>query len=173
MAGNLEFIKSAELTSSASSLSVTDCFSADYDVYYISIVKAKVETSDKQLQMRLINSGGVVSTSNYDEATLQMQSNTAFVEKRNTNTSRIAETLELDASLDIGTGFGMYVFNPYDSSSYTFTKHQSSSWSLLPNLYGYKGIGVYKVAEQITGIHFLVVGGVNLTELIINVYGVK
>ena len=36
MATNLEFIKS--LTSTASSLSVTDCFSANYDVYYIIIV---------------------------------------------------------------------------------------------------------------------------------------
>ncbi len=173
MATNLEFIKSQSLTSSASSLSVTDCFSDKYDVYYISIVKAKVETSDKQLQMRLINSGGVISTSNYDEATLQIRSDTTFSEKRNTNTTRIAETLELDASSNTGTGFGMYVFNPYDSSSYTFTKHQSSSFSLSPNLYGYKGIGVYKVAEQITGIHFLVAGGVNLSELIVNVYGVK
>ena len=172
MAGSLEFIKSASGTS-VSSLSVTDCFSDNYDVYYISIVKAKAPTSDTQLQMRLINSGGVISTSNYDEATLQMRSDTSFVQKRNTNTTRIAETLELDASLDIGTGFGMYVFNPYDSSSYTFTKHQSSSFSQSPNLYGFKGIGVYKVAEQITGIHFLAGATQNLTELTINVYGVK
>ena len=170
--GNLEFIKSANGTS-VSSLSVTDCFSASYDVYYIDIVKANAPTTDTQLQVRLINSGGVVSTSNYDEATLQMQSDTAFVEKRNTNTTRLAEILELDASLDTGTGFSMYVFNPYDSSSYTFTKHQSGSWSGTPNLYGYKGIGVYKVAEQITGIHFLAGVTQNLTELIINVYGVK
>ena len=35
MAGNLEFIKSVEVTTSTSSVDVTNCFSSDYDVYKI------------------------------------------------------------------------------------------------------------------------------------------
>ena len=38
MATNLEFIKSASGTS-VSSLTVTDCFNADYDVYKVYITK--------------------------------------------------------------------------------------------------------------------------------------
>ena len=33
MAGNLEFIKSATTSSNADTISITDCFTADYDVY--------------------------------------------------------------------------------------------------------------------------------------------
>jgi hypothetical protein len=168
MAGNLEFIKSASGTS-VSSLSVTDCFSADYDVYYIDIVKANAPTTDTQLQVRVINSSGVVSTSNYDEATLQMKSNATFVETRNTNTSRLADIVELDSAIDSGTGLSLYVYSPYNSSTYTFFFHQSGSWN--GNLKGFKGNGVYKVEEQITGIHFLAGVTQNLTELEINVYG--
>ena len=38
MATNLQFIKSVSGTS-VNTLSVTDCFSADYDVYYVSVNK--------------------------------------------------------------------------------------------------------------------------------------
>ena len=35
MAGNLEFIKSATSSSNADTMSITDCFTADYDVYKV------------------------------------------------------------------------------------------------------------------------------------------
>ena len=72
MAGSLEFIKSASGTS-VSSLSVTDCFSADYDVYAIaSTSQEQTGTATLYSYMRFINSGGVVSTSNYDYASLRL-----------------------------------------------------------------------------------------------------
>ena len=58
-----------------------------------------------------------------------------------------------------GTGTSMYVYNPYDSSSYTFLMWQNSSGSSGTKMYGYKGISVHKSAEQITGFNFLPASG--------------
>ena len=61
MATNLEFIKSVSGTS-VSSLSVTDCFSADYDVYFIST--SKIDTSSAgYVRPRFINSSGITTGS--------------------------------------------------------------------------------------------------------------
>ena len=71
MATSLEFIKSGSVTG-ATSLSVTNCFSADYDVYKIVIRSFDIETTtNKDLEMRFLDSGGsAVSASNYENAHL-------------------------------------------------------------------------------------------------------
>ena len=164
--GNLEFIKSAT-GSSVSSLSVTDCFSADYDVYYINFVDLDTSITEN-LIARFIDSGGsVISDSEYDYATLLMRSYSAFGEEKATGTTFIGY-FSYDEQ-NAGTGTSMYVYNPNDSSSYTFSMWQNSSGSSVGML-GRKGISVHKSAEQITGINFLPASG-TLTKLTVNVYG--
>ena len=169
MAGNLEFIKSASGTS-VSSLSVTDCFSANYDVYYVSMTKLDKST-EEWTNVRLVNASGVASGSNYDNARLQLSSYTIFGEHRVTGqTSWTNITFQSIGTAD-GVGFGMYIFNPSDSSSYTFMKHQASSFYSSQGMVGTKGIGVYKVAEAITGVNIL--SSNNFDNITINVFGVK
>ena len=151
MAGNLEFIKS-ETGSSVTSLDVTDCFSADYDVYQINLVQFDRATADFA-GIRLLDSGGTVITANeYDYAFLNMRSYSTFAENRATNTSFInGFAYSQTTALDTTTGTVWNIFNPYDSSSYTFTKGQSS---VMVDGYGvssFKAISVHKSAEQITG----------------------
>jgi hypothetical protein len=64
----------------------------------------------------------------------------------------------------------MYVFNPFNSSSYTFFQSQSVGY-YSSGLIGYKMIGVHTVAEQILGLEFFPTSGT--FDLTINVYGVK
>jgi len=170
MAGNLEFIKSASGTS-VSTLSVTDCFSDKYDVYMVSISKLD-QSAQNYIEARVIDSGGVDSTTNYDYASLELGAGTAFAEKRNTGQTAWATSISYqNTGADDGVGITMYIFNPYDSSSYTFVKSQSSAYYSSGGL-GYKMIGVHKVAEQITGINFFPRSG-TLDNMTINVYGVK
>jgi len=129
MPGSLEFIKSASGTS-VSSLDVTDCFSADYDVYYVSVTKIDIATNYYNL-VRVINAGGVDTGANYDYAFLQMQSNTTFSEKKSTTGSQWFHTSYQSNGTADGIGFGMYIYNPYDSSSYTFMNNQSSGFYSL------------------------------------------
>jgi len=169
MPGSLEFIKSASGTS-VSSLSVTDCFSAKYDVYKIVISKIDV-TASGSARFRFIDSGGsVISASEYDTANLRLRQNTSFEELRYTGATYIQYTFSMDSNSAYGGGEVMYVFNPNDSSSYTFAQYQSVSYS--PDYLGFKSIGVHKSAETISGLQFAFSGG-SFDNLEIKVYGVK
>jgi len=172
MATNLQFIKSASGTS-VSSLSVTDCFNADYDVYFVEVSKS-LNTVETNLDIRFIDSGGsVIADSEYDYATLQLNSNTSFGERRSTGNTIISRLVIFggDEQKTGGTGYA-YVYNPYDSSSYTFT--QGASQSIQGTTFvGDKQIGVHKSAEQITGIALIPSNGGGTTTLTINVYGVR
>ena len=171
MAGSLEFIKSASGTS-VSSLSVTDCFSAKYDVYAFFIVKQDT-TADVDTHLRFIDSGGsVISNLEYDTALLGLLSYAGFTEGRATNADRIYNIQRGETVSAENGGSIHYIFNPYDSSSYTF--HQTSGAGAVGSsgLIGNKGIGVHKVAEQITGFNLFPNSG-SYDYLEVSVYGVK
>ena len=165
--GNLEFIKSAT-GSSVSSLSVTDCFNSDYDVYKITyIITDKLTTSD-DLSLRLIDSGGsVISASEYDRANLNLTAFQAFGEAKSTGTTSFFSHTELTTSND-NAGAISYIFNPYDSSSYTFHTAQTTGFK-SGGFLGKKIIGVHKSAEQITGINYFADSGTFSATL--SVYG--
>ena len=166
MAGSLEFVKSAS-GSTVSSLSVTDCFSADYDIYQVTITTLQTSTA-ANIDVRFIDTGGVVSTSTYDEAILILPSNTGFSEIRNTGQTSIGG-VSYGGGASTGASINMMVFNPNDSSSYTFLTDQSNAWTGV--LQAYKGIGVEKTTQTITGINFFPSSGTITMEIL--VYGVK
>ena len=170
MATNLKFIKSASGTS-VSTLDVTDCFSDDYDVYAFSIAKV-VSTGSGYINLRFLDSGGtVITTSNYDYANLILLSYSSFLEQREQNNNAIDRIMRRDAtSAQNGGGFH-YIFNPYDSSSYTFYQGQSGGSIITGSgLVGLKSIGVHKSAEQITGFQINAAAALTLE---VSVYGVK
>ncbi len=172
MASNLEFIKSVSSTSSVTNVSITDCFSADYDVYFLTCADLDLNgAGGEPINVRFINSGGsVISSAEYDYAQLQLRYANAFTEARGTASTSIQYGLGYSTDVNNGAmGASAYIYNPYDSSSYTFMNSQSSSQN--PNGHnGYKSIGVYKVAEQITGFALTDITFDNVT---VNVYGVK
>ncbi len=170
--GNLEFIKSQTLDSS-NSFSITDIFSDKYDVYKITITGLEHSSNRQAINTRVINSGGIVSTSNYDRAGLRLRSDTTFDELRTTGATSWVETLA-EGIGNGGSGSVMYIFNPYDSSSYTFMTCQFSTYYDIrgPGM-GMKYIGVYKVAEQITGINIFDNGNIQLYGGKLSVFGVK
>jgi len=166
--GNLEFIKSASGTS-VTSLEVTDCFSASYDVYAFAITKVDA-TSDGNIDLRFIDSGGsVISDAEYDYANLQLISYAAFGEGRGTGSTNINDIMRRDTDTEKNGGSIHYIFNPY-SSSYTFYLGQSGGAVAASGLIGTKAIGVHKVAEQITGFQLY---GATFDTLEVKVYGVK
>ena len=170
MATNLEFIKSASGT--ASTLDVTDLFSDRYDVYKIVIPTFSRTTANWNLEMRLLNSSGTPITTLYDNAGLIMVSYGAFGEHRNPNNDCF-DVIGYNTT-DVGFGAVMYIYNPYDSSSYTFLQQQSLGWVNGSGLAGYKVIGVHKSAQQITGVQFGIYQSAGIMNNIeVSVYGVK
>ena len=170
MASNLEFIKSVSSTSS--SVSVTDCFSDKYDVYKIIVPNYENTTGTNNSQMRLIDSGSsTITAAEYDNATLILDSATTFSETGTTSNTVIRYFPVTNASYNVGVGTSIYIYNPYDSSSYTFLQWQGTAWSGT-KMYGYKGIAVHKSAEKITGIQFYSRSGATV-DINMRVYGLR
>ena len=168
MAGNLEFIKSETSGSAVSSFSVDNIFSADYDVYMLNLNLKGSGSALENITSRLLDSSGsAVSTSTYDTANLDLNPSSTFGQNRYVNVN--AFQLVLISQTDKGNSAIMYVYNPFDSSSYTFTQIQSGNYT--SSFLGRKAIGVEKTAQSNRGIQFLTGGTMNTLE--VNVYGVK
>jgi hypothetical protein len=170
MAGSLEFIKSAT-GSSVSTLSVTDCFSDKYDVYYLSMVTNDLSTATDNNYRYIDNGGSIISDSSYDYASLFMPMYSGFTEGKATNgTSALGVSFGNNGTE--GFGLSMYIYNPFNSSSYSFAKVQSAFRYPAGGNQGYKSISVLKSAESCTGINFFPSSG-TYDNIAINIYGVK
>ena len=169
MATSLQFIKSASGTDVAS-LSITG-FTSQYDVYAIWTPQI-IQAGNNDINSRFIDSSGnVISDSEYDYASEVMNSHSSFSESREVNQSKIDNVGVNDANETYGVGSTTYIFNPVDSSSYTFLIHQSAGMRDIGKLRPYKTIAVHKVAEEITGYNIYGLNG-NITATMV-LYGVK
>jgi len=168
---NLRLINETEITSDVTSINITDVFSADFDIYKITIHNANLNVeSVAQLRYRFINaSGSVVATSNYDSASYQLASNIAFGENRETNSTRTEFISYVDLTPESSSST-TYMFNPYSSSSYTFLISQASSQSGV--YYGHKMIAVLKQTASMTGFNVLATAS-SLTSGTIKTYGLR
>ena len=174
MAGNLEFIDS--FTSGfVTSFNIDNIFSNDYDVYYFTANTGASNFTNSFINLRLLDSTGtVISATEYASATLEGRAwDSSFLESRSTSQNYMATGGYINDDSTEGTGFVQYIYNPYNSSSYTFSQTQSSSWNnnASRGLVMRKGISVHKNAELITGIRYYVAAGTFTFEA--SVYGVK
>jgi len=176
MATNLQLIQSVNISTSQSTTSVTNCFTSNYDVY--KIVSSGISTAGTTavtLNMRLIDSGGsVISDSEYDYAHEIMRTDASFTEQRATSQTKFYRPFaeSTDQAPD-SQGAIIYVFNPNDSSSYTYIAYQNMDSGSSLHI-GMKGVGVHKVAEQITGFQLVEDNGSRPYDTgNISVYGVK
>lgn len=166
MPGSLEFIKSGT-GSSVSNLSITDCFSNDYDVYKVVIYQ--IGTSGTDLKWRLINSSGVVTSANYDSAVSLMRSYGSFGDNRTQNGTEF-NSVGFSDYTDRGGATVLDIYNPFNSSFFTLANWQNAGTSTIGTPVR-KGIGVYTVAESHTGINFT--ASSTIDNVGANVYGVK
>ena len=163
---NLRLINETTATS-VSSLTVDNIFSADFDIYKMTIDNDN--TTNNVMKMRLVNSSGsIISASSYDYANLELNASASFGEDKNTNFNEfrgLYEALE-------GNSAVVYFFNPFSSSSYTFRLHQAQSFYTTNYPRGGKGIGVLKQTSSITGINIFQTGSA-FSYLNIKTYGLR
>jgi len=170
MATNLQFITN-QTTSGQALLDLTNVFTDNYDVYCIKS-NTFAPTVTQNLAYRLLDSTStVISASEYDWAFMELTSYNAYIEQKSTTANYMGSISYSDANGTQGAGFSLYIYNPNDSSSYTFGQWQASSFNTGSGLYGRKGISVHHNAEQITGIRFFVFSGT--MDFDVSVYGVK
>lgn len=173
MATSLQFIKKETLTSEANNLSITNCFSANHDVYKIIITKVDT-TAVMNMRIRFIKSDDSIdSTAKYDSAVQVLRSYTSISEQRHTGQTYWRYTASSQsASSFAGNGVEITMYNPFDSSSYTFCKNNSAGFLEGSGIYAPHGIGVHRVEQSNTGFQMLSSNG-NYEVLEVAVYGVK
>ncbi len=149
---NLRLINETTVASGVSTVNITDVFNSDYDIYKI-VSTANILNADKDIYIRYINSAGtVITASNYDTATLTMKSHSSFRETPSTRENiNYGGLFNLTSGNESG-GAVEYVFNPTNTSTYTFGINQSIGM-YSTGTYGTKGIRVLKQTNSITGIH--------------------
>jgi hypothetical protein len=156
------------------SVSLTDCFTNDFNIYKIVVNAQTYNATAQQLDVRLINSSGsVIADSNYDYAFLQLRSNASFNEVRATNQTnwdRPFNTSDLPPETNQGI---MYLFNPADSSSYTFAISQGVSMNGSGSLRSGKFIGVHTSQVKISGFNIFMGSDSIGIGTSIKVYGIR
>ena len=172
MSTNLQFIKSVTPTGASSSISITDVFSADYDVYVVNYSWVTDSTSPKDLDFRFINSSDtIVSNSNYDYAYLLMYVASTYTENRAENQDKISAMLSAVDYPPEGNAGTFTVYNPF-ATSYTYLTSQSAnSWN--GTRAGWRGIAILKEETSITGFNMFISSTNPTSESNISVYGVK
>tara|TARA_R100000388_G_C7228222_1_gene153037 strand:+ start:592 stop:1098 length:507 start_codon:yes stop_codon:yes gene_type:complete len=168
MSTNLQFIKSASGLA-VSSLSLTNCFSSNYDVYQLQ-VNYNNASGNNNLSIRLLDSGGSqVSTSTYDMAGLDMNSGSSFSEVNSTGNTAFINTTQVADSNDNSIG-NTYFYNP-NNASYTFITNQQANITTT-DFRGRKMIQVEKSTTQATGLHLFTVSS-GTANIKATIYGVK
>ena len=150
---NLRLINETTVSSGVATVNITDVFSSDYDIYKI-VSTAHIHNADKDIYMRYINSSdSIVSDSDYDTASLVMKSADAFTEMPSTKVDIDYGGYFNLTSGDEGGAAVEYVFNPTNTSSYTWGTNQSQGMYGTSGSYGTKTIRVLKQTTSITGIN--------------------
>ena len=168
---NLRLINETTVSSSVTSVSITDVFTNDFDIYKIVTSDTVTDFNTSDLDMRFINSSGsVVSSSDYQYAWLRVRADSSFNENNSTGDSDIQVGFgQVNAALS--NGVVGYVFNPFSASSYTFYLMQSGNMSGT-NFRAIKQIAFLEQLSSITGVQLVVNGG-NLTNAKIRTYGLR
>jgi hypothetical protein len=151
---NLRLINETEITSGVTSVNITDVFSADFDIYSVT-VETQSNSGSFDILTRFINSSGsVISASNYDYAQLFMPVDRAFAEIKATNDSHTNAMMGTTGVSPYGSGAEVWIFNPYSASSYSFIISQQVGYWSFPGTTDKaprKGIAVLKQTASMTG----------------------
>jgi len=174
---NLRFIKQEKSTSPVSSMTITDCFSSDYDVYNVIITNTDYgvsNTDNAAVMIRFINSNGEeVDDSNYDTGNMFMKANQTKDEDKFTNGTYMYSSVNIGNQETAGANH--WIMSPYNSDSYTYVLGEGSSgYDISSNLQrSSRAISGLKQTTSMTGIKFYSANASNTFTATIAVYGLR
>ena len=171
MATNLRYLKEFDASSEVSEILCTDAFTSGFDTYAVYITKMDVTVQTYSYIRLLDSSNNSIGDSEYSYAQLDMSSNTGSFSNAKSNSATSWAAVDIGGTDDAkNLGHIFYVFNPENSSTYTYALGQSAGYTSVG--YGTKWIGVHKSAEQIKGIRYFRGSG-NMNSINIKIFGVK
>tara|TARA_R110002020_G_C16231615_1_gene768422 strand:+ start:535 stop:1068 length:534 start_codon:yes stop_codon:yes gene_type:complete len=156
---NLRLINETLTQSFVAEISIDNIFTTDFDVYKITIGNCEYEptgTDVVDMRFRFRNSSGsTISASNYSAARMQMKAEATKDEDKITDQPYIYGIC-LVGNSDNAAGHA-FVYNPADSSSYTFITGQGAGgydtsnhkWRMT------KLVGVLEQANTVSGLNIV------------------
>ena len=171
---NLRLINETTVSSNvASSVSITDVFSSDFDIYKI-VSTAHIHNADKDIYMRYINSAGsIVSASNYSSANMMMKADATKDEDKFTN-GTYSYAGAIIGNYENGGG-SHWIYNPYNSDRFSFVTFEGIGGYDSSNnkMRSMKGIGVLEQQASMTGVNFYSSNASNTFSAYVTVYGLR
>jgi len=171
MATNLRLLHKIENRSAVTNLEISNVFSADYDIYKVTISNGTISGNPDYHTFRVMNSSGSDSGSNYRHAVLQIPSHQSEFEGKSTGTTHFQYGGRMGTNHQEGVGHDVYFFNPFDSTKFTYIINASSSFEVGTAMYGFQGICVHEVQESILGFSMHRTG--SFVNFDVSVFGVE
>tara|TARA_R100000458_G_C8246567_1_gene224392 strand:- start:591 stop:1127 length:537 start_codon:yes stop_codon:yes gene_type:complete len=174
---NLRLIKQTATSSGITSVSLTDVFSSDFDIYKVTVARTTYDVTNTDviaLKMRFINeSGTIISASNYDSATMMMKAEATKDEDKFQN-GTYSYSGGIIGNYENGGG-SHWIFNPYNNDRYTFASFEGAGGydSSSNKMRSLKGFGCLKQTTRMSGINFYSSNTSNTFSAYINVYGLR
>ena len=149
---SLKLISETSADTSTTSMEINNVFSSDYKVYKV-VSTLRFQTADNDAYIRYMNSSGVITTSSYTTASHMFRAQNSLLERPTTRTGLNYGGYFTLTTGTTGGGCVEYIYNPFDSSAYTFAINQSIGHLASYGSYGLKTIRVYNQEESVTGIN--------------------
>jgi len=124
--GSLEFITSQTVTSMTSAIDFTNVFTDKYDVYFLESKNVQSDTTGYTVGVQFYESGVLESAGIYQYAHSSGRSNGSFAEGRSTTESWIHIGADTDNTTANSSNSYTYIYNPTNSSKYTFLTKQGT-----------------------------------------------
>lgn len=158
------------------SIFIDNTFNSDFNIYKIVISDMNQSASGgSHNNISFITAGGSeVTDAIYDYAHMQLKSYSGFGNDKYQNQRYIRIMSQFTGASSVGANAVFYIFNPFDSTKYTFALGQSSGFYESAGLLGTKGIGVLKETSSIAGLRFFTETTSTTYESIkFKVYGIR
>ena len=168
-----EYVKINDFSATnASSLSMTNIFSAEYNVYDIFI--DDMDTQELTwLKGRLIDaSGNVLSNSVYDESTMELLNHVSFIDSYGANQTAWTRLMRGSHESFAWGGMKLTIFNPFSSSDYTHAICESTA-EQSGSMFGARSTFVYTANTSCTGFQMFPAGSSPMDDIFVKVYGYK
>jgi hypothetical protein len=177
----LRLIKEETISSSVTSVNITDVFTADFDVYKVifSGKKANISgTGNAFTYIRGINSSGsIITSSNYWYTNAYQKSNDNFNFGAIIGQNSAQLSLLGGVSNDESEEQVMYVTDPFSTSRPTFFLNESvgtiQDTSGNPHLRANHSMGGLKSFDRVAGLNFFDSGSDEIDSGIIRVFGLR
>jgi len=177
----LSLIGETSITSNVNKIEITNVFNSDYDIYCIEVngTTCASQRENNSMDMRLITNAGVEITSNdYANEARFFRGFTDASFELGSATRDDFFILYHDTPAQDGVGnMKMWIWNPSDSSNYTFHNAEASGrmsyQTTTKRPYFIKGVGVLKKTNLITGFSFTNRDSFNMSAGTFRTYGLR